>query len=136
MSGFFEIVNRMIVSADLLGEALQTIAAMPAPRRSQNEARTAQLFELLEQKALAQDRAALAVAIDARVIALARLQSGDALRGWSAPGDRPGLTVISADLVKAAASEPLIEDADGWPGFDVERFRLRVLADAETLGRA
>jgi hypothetical protein len=58
------------------------------------------------------------------------------LLGWFTPGGESGLTIIHANVVKAAVSEPLVEDADGELSFGAESFRLRVLAEVEADGRA
>jgi hypothetical protein len=52
------------------------------------------------------------------------------------PGSQPGMHYIHADLVKAAAEEPIIEDGAGQAAFDVESFQRRVLANAKTRGQA
>lgn len=136
MSSFLANVNRTPVSAELLADVLAVHAAMPAEDRPVFEVRAVRLFELLDRKKLGKDKGALAVAINFRLTALARLQADDALRGWSMPGREPGLTYIDADLIKAAAEELVIEDAVGQATFDAESFRRRVLANAETRGRA
>jgi hypothetical protein len=43
---------------------------------------------------------------------------------------------MSVDALKAAAEEPLLENAQKQAVFDVESFRRRVLAIAEQEGRA
>jgi hypothetical protein len=135
MPNFLEQVNRTVVSAEVLGEAIKMHAAMPAEDRPV-EVRAIRLFELLDKKKLGRDRAALALAIDFRLTALARLHDKDVLRGWSMPGNEPGVEFIHADLVLAAAEEPVIEDAAGQVAFDPKSFRRRLLANAETRGRA
>ncbi|QCO04900.1 hypothetical protein [Azospirillum argentinense] len=40
------------------------------------------------------------------------------------------------DVLKAVAEEPLIEDSDGQAIFDPDSFQRRVLAYAETSGKA
>lgn len=136
MSKFMEKINRTAVAPELLGEVLEMHAAMPAADRGVFEARAIQLFQLLDQKAPGQDRAALAIAIDFRLTALARLQRDEPLRGWTLPGNELGMQVIHADLVKAAANEPLIENLAGEAAFDADSFRRRVLANAEARGNA
>jgi hypothetical protein len=136
MTSFLERVNRTSVSASLLGEVIEMHSAMSAEDRPVFEVRVIRLFELLDRKGLTQDRGALATAIDFRLTALARLQSDDPVRGWSMPGGEPGVQFIHADLVKAAAEEPMIEDAAGQAAFDAESFRRRVLANAEARGHA
>jgi hypothetical protein len=76
------------------------------------------------------------MAIDFRLQALARLRKDSVLRGWSIPGAEPGLRYIHADVLKAAAQEPIIEDEAKQAAFDAESFRRRVLANAEARGRA
>jgi hypothetical protein len=139
-----EQVNRTTVPADLLGEALEMFGVMPeALDLAGFEARATQMFRLLDRKAPGQNRAALATAIELRLKALARLQRDEALLGLFTPGGEfglftpggeSGLTIIHANLVKAAVSEPLIEDADGEPSFGAESFRLRVLAEGGGAG--
>jgi hypothetical protein len=81
MPNFLEQVNRTVVSAELLGEAIKMHAAMPAEDRPVFEVRAIRLFELLDKKKLGKDRAALALAIDFRLTALARLHDKEVLRG-------------------------------------------------------
>ena len=52
------------------------------------------------------------------------------------PGQEPGAGLISGDAIKAAAEEPLIENADKQAAFDAESFRRRVLSIAEPDGTA
>jgi hypothetical protein len=109
--------------------------AVPAEDRPVFEARAIQIFELLERKKL-KDQDALAVAINFRLEALARLCRDGALRGWCLPGDEPGAEFIHADALKAAAQEPLIEDAAGQVAFDADSFQRRILANAKSRGQA
>lgn len=43
---------------------------------------------------------------------------------------------IHADVLKAAVEEPLIEDDAGRVAFDINSFQHRILANAESRGRA
>jgi hypothetical protein len=52
------------------------------------------------------------------------------------PGREPGSGLISIDVVKAAAEERLIENADKQAAFDAESFRRKVLSIAEPDGIA
>ena len=131
---FLDRANRTRVTADLLGEVLEMHAAMSPEDRPVFEARAVRLFQLLEKKGV-KDTGELAIAIDFRLMALARLQKDDALRGWTMPGTEKGMDYIHADLVKAAAEEPLI-DHKGKAVFDVQSFRNRVLANAQMRGSA
>ena len=136
MSNYLKGVNRTVVSADLLGEVLEMYAAMSAKDRPIFEARAAALLDLLDRKGLDNDWGDVAVAIDFRLTALARLQKVKTLRGWMMPGNKPGMDYFHAALVKAAAMEPLVEDATGRPVFDAESFRRRVVTNVATRARA
>lgn len=137
MSNYLETVNRTKVSAELLGEVLKMHADMPAKDRPVFEVRAIRLFEFLDNKGLGgKDRKMLAVAIDFRVTALARLQKDAGLRAWSMPGQEPGVVSISFDMLRAAADEPLVEDAAGQAAFDLDSFKRRLLAITDADGRA
>src|SRR5215469_3393391 len=120
MSSFLEEANCATVTAELLGEVLEMHAAMPAEDRGVFEARAVRLFKLLDRKGLGDKRATLAMAIDFRLQALARLQMDSALRGWSMRGDEPGKEYIHADMLKAAAEERIIENEAKQADFDAE----------------
>lgn len=137
MASYLDTVNRTKVKPELLLEVVEMHAAMPAEDRGVFEARAFRIFELLKSKGLRGNKiAALATAIDFRLTALARLEQAAALRGWSISRQEPGVSLISIDALRAAAEEPLIENADGKASFDAERFRRRALANAEPNGSA
>jgi hypothetical protein len=136
MSDYLDRVNRIPISAELLGEVLDMLRALPAEERWSSASRAARLFELLERRGLSETADVVAVAVDLRVTALLRLQNHAALRGWAGPAGEPGVNLAHPDLLKAAAAEPLVEGADGDPGFDIDSLRLRLLAGAEVYGRA
>jgi hypothetical protein len=137
MTTYLDQVNRTKVTPDLLVEVLAAHASMDPEDRGVFEARAFRIFELLKSKGLrARNIADLSVAINFRLMALARLEKVAALRGWSIQAEQPGVSRISFDALKAAAEEPLIENDEGQAVFDVERFRHRVLAGAEPEGRA
>jgi hypothetical protein len=137
MAGYLDGVNRTKVSAELLGEVVQMHTAMSPEDRPVFEARTVRIFELLKSNGVRGRRiATLAIAIDFRLTALARLQNDSPLRGWSMPSQEPGAISIAVDVLKAAAEEPLIENAEKQAAFDAERFRRRLLAITEPDGRA
>jgi hypothetical protein len=134
---FLKRANRTKVSPELLGEILQMHSEMTPEDRKVFEVRTIRIFELLKSKGLHADKiATLAMAIDFRLTALARLQLDAGLRGWSLPGLEPGAISIPFDVLKAAAEEPLIENDEKQAAFDVEGFRRRVLRNAEAAGQA
>jgi hypothetical protein len=80
--------------------------------------------------------AALGMAINFRLMALARLQRDADLYGWSMPGKEPGAVSISMDVLRVAARERLMENAERQAVFDAESFRRRLLAVTEPDGRA
>jgi hypothetical protein len=135
-NSFLKRVNCTRVSAELLGEVMEMHAGLSPEDRTVFEVRAIRMFELLDSKGLGKDRADLAMAIDFRLSALARMQKDKVLRGWTMPGAEAGMDYIHADLLKAAAEEPLIEDSKGQAVFDVQKFRNRVLANAQMRGNA
>jgi hypothetical protein len=136
MSDYLDKVNRIPISADLLGEVMDMLRALPVEERWASGSRSSRLYEMLERRGLTDTADIVAVAIDLRVTALLRLQSLDALRGWTTPGGGLRASLVHPELLKAAAAEPLIEEAGGEASFDVASFRLRLLAGAEVYGRA
>jgi hypothetical protein len=71
-------------------------------------------------------KCARVAAIDWRLQALARLSTRPQFRNWSLAGP-DGNAIIAWTVLKAAATEPLIE-IDGQPGFDADRFFERLVA--------
>lgn len=134
---YLDQVNRTKVTPELLIEVLAQHASMDPEDRGVFEARAFHLFELLKSKGLRTKKIAdLSVAINFRLAALARLEKAAALQGWSIQTQQSDMSLISFNALKAAAQEPLIENEEGQAVFDAERFRHRVLADAEPEGRA
>jgi hypothetical protein len=134
---FLEKANRTKVPAKLLGEAMELHVDMPIEDRSVFEARALRLFGFLKDKGYKGRRHAdLAVAINLRLMALARLVQGDHARGWTLPGQEEGATYLHADLLKVAADETLIEDSGGSVSFDGQSFAIRLLQAAKPKGQA
>lgn len=123
------------VSPELLGEALAMFAEMPAEDRQSFEVRSIRLFELLDERAPDADIATLAFAIQMRLEALAGLAHDRGLSAWTLKGDQDGMEFIHADVVAAAAREPLIE-VDGRPAFDAHSLRRALLETSEAKGSA
>jgi hypothetical protein len=135
--GVLKKANRTRVTAKLLAEAMELHTNMPVEDRSVFEAHALRLFEFLKEKGYKSRRHAdLAVAINFRLIALARLVQGDHMKGWTLPGLEEGATYLHADILKVAAKENLVEDSDGSLSFDVQNFALRLLQVAKAKGRA
>jgi hypothetical protein len=135
--GFLERVNRTPVSPKLLGEAMELHANMAPEDRPVFEARAFQLFEFLKEKGFTGRRHSdLALAINFRLTALARLVQGDHVKGWTLANREEGVTLLHADVLSAAAKEALIEDRDNAVAFDTNSFVRRVLHVAQPRGRA
>lgn len=101
------------------------------------EPRAFQLFEFLKRRGFTGRRHSdLALAINFRLTALARLVQGDHVKGWTLLGREEGLIHLHADVLKVAAKEPLIENPDGTVAFDVSSFTHRILQIAQAKGRA
>lgn len=130
-------INRIPVSSEMLEEALLRHSAMPAEKRSVFEARISVLIQFIEEKGFNGSRLSdLALAINFRLTALAHLVKGDQMHQWTLPGDERGQVLLHADMLKAAAKEPLIENAKGQAAFDSPAFAKHVLRVAEARGRA
>jgi hypothetical protein len=134
---FLKRVNRTPVSSTILGEAMERHSNMPVEDRGMFEAIAFEMFRYLTEKGFEGNRLSdLAVAINFRLTALARLVQGDQVRGWTLPGDTDGLTYLHADVLKAAAKEPLTEDDKGQAVFDGPAFAQHVLRVSAARGRA
>ena len=129
-------VNQTKLAAELLGDAAEMHAGLPADDRNSFEGRAISLFKMLDRRGLGRKRADLAIAIDFRLTALARLLQDRQVRGWTLPAGHDGADFVHPDLIRAAAEEPVIEDANGQPAFDPESFRNRVLRLTGTQGKA
>jgi hypothetical protein len=129
-------VNQTKLAAELLADAAEMHTGLPADDRRSFEGRAISLFKMLDRKGLGAQRADLAIAIDFRLSALARLLQDRQVRGWTLPGGEDGADFIHHDLIRAAAEEPVIEDANGQPAFDPESFRNRVLRLTGAQGEA
>ena len=117
--------NRTPVSPQLLGEAMEMYAGMP------HETRLRRLFDFLRDRGFTGARHGdLAVAINFRLTALARLVPSYAESGWTLPGQDGAIPLPADVLVEAAAEQALVEDVDGV-AFDVDGFARRVLQLAE-----
>ena len=138
MSKFLERVARTPVPAELLKEALEAIADLPAEDRQDLTGRALAVIRLLEQRKAAKSlrqRGNLVTGIHFRLEALARLHDEPAYKAWSMQSGEPGMSYVHDDLVTAAASEPLILEEHG-ARFDPDSFFRRVLKASEGSGRA
>jgi hypothetical protein len=137
MAGYLQQVNRMKIRPELLREVIEMHAEMAQEDRPVFEERVFRIIELLKEKGIRPSRVAdIAIAIDFRLTALARLQRDSALREWSRPSGDLGAIAISINVIAAAAEEKLIENDEGQAVFNPESFRRRVLAKTEPDGHA
>jgi len=58
------------------------------------------------------------------------------VRGWILPGSEPGISYRHADLLRAAAEEPVVEGPEGQPVFIAGPFRQRLLENVASKARA
>ncbi len=136
MADIFDRINGTVVTPELLSKCWRCILHLSPEDREVFEIRVGRIFELLDAKGLAQNRARMAInyRIDALVAAI--VGYGDAL-GWTLPDAEPGVCFIDLDLVQAATEEPVVEDPnDGHAAFDPRSFQQRVLRIAEARGHA
>ncbi len=126
--------NKTKVHPKLMEQVLDEVAEMPAEDRGFEGATFAVVKLVAEMGLPERQRMDLGLAINFRLMALARLTESGGGRGWTLPGEE-GCTFIHGELVRAAAEEPMIE-VDGQVAFDPESFHRRLLALAETHGQA
>jgi hypothetical protein len=129
-------INRTQAPAELLGEAIEMHADLPAEDRRAFEVRSIRIFEMLDRKGFGKKCADLVLAIDYRLTALARLLQEHQVRGWTLPAGDQGADFVHRDLVRAAAEEPVIEDENGYAAFNPESFQARVLRLTTARGQA
>jgi hypothetical protein len=79
--------------------------AMPPEDRAVFEARALGLFHMLKEKELSGDISELAMAIDYRLSALARVIHDDDARGWVLPSVQPDADSVHGDLLQATAED-------------------------------
>jgi hypothetical protein len=126
--------NQTKVDPKLIGEILEAVADLPVGQRD-FEGTTIEIVKRVGGLGLPdRERGDLAMAINFRLMALARLMEKGGGRGWTMPGNE-GCTFVHEELVQAAAEEPMIE-VDAQITFDPESFHRRLLALAEPHGEA
>jgi hypothetical protein len=126
--------NETKVDPQLMGEILEAVADLPADDRD-FEGTTIEIVKRVHELDLPDEqRGDLAMAINFRLMALARKMEKGGGRGSTAPG-KEGCTFVHEELVQAAAEEPMIE-VESQITFDPESFHRRLLALAEPHGEA
>jgi hypothetical protein len=136
MATVLEKVNRTKISHEILADILRINTAMQANGLDFVEARIFRIFEFLESRKRPGNVPMLAMAIDLRLTALAKLENDTALRTWLQLHSTMDPISISTEILKAAAVEPLIENTTGDAVFNAENFRRRLLANITPKGRA
>ena len=136
-----ERANQTLVPPELLVEAIELLLVeMSFEERSVFDDSVLRLIDFLKAKGFSGRRHAdLVVAIIFRASALAHLVHCDPLKGWvSAGGEEQGVIRLHAEVLRAAAEEPLVEDAAGATAaiFNVRSFMRRILLLAQAQGRA
>ena len=130
-------MNETAITPELLGAVSEMHLALPANEATDMASCVGHIFGLLTEKGYTQDECdLLSLAIYYRMVALAELIERGDTRGWTLPDAKPGAHSLDANLVQAAAEEPLIEGADGHPAFDKKNLQQRVLRIAGARGKA
>ncbi len=132
---FKDDLNRIAVTAELLGEVMEMYAEIPPEQRS-FEVRARRVVELLTGKGHDRSCGLLAMAITIRLMALDAILEDSEVQCWTLAGTEPGVTYVHSDLLRAAAEEAVLEGSMGEPIFDTANFRQRVLQIAAAKGRA
>ncbi|MFC7334079.1 hypothetical protein [Rhodocista pekingensis] len=137
MSIYLETVNKTKINAKILKEILQLYESMKPEERSNFEIRSLACLRALELKGFGiQKASALSVAIELRLDALSRLINDPVHREWVMPSKEADAVMIHFDLLRVAATEPLIEIGGARVAFDPEAFRVRFLRICRPKGRA
>jgi hypothetical protein len=129
-------INTTKVPADLLGEVMVMWAVLPSTERDIFELRATRVLDLLAKKGCGKECGLLAMAITIRLMALDAVLEDGAVRGWILPGSELGISYLHADLLRAAAEEPVVEGPEGQPVFIAGSFRQRLLENAASRGCA
>jgi hypothetical protein len=137
LAGIIERVNRVRVTAELLGSVLRAQTGMLPQGRSPEEAAMLRIFQLLMNEGYrAGELRMIATAIEFRLTALANLIANDGFLACSVPRDAAYPAVITLEMLQAGADEPLIEDANGQAAFHPGSFLRRVLTNTDGNGHA
>ena len=122
--GFLNVTSRTPVSPTLLREAMGLHANMAPEDRPMFEPRAFQLFEFLKRRGFTGRRHSdLALAINSRLTALARLVQGDHVKGWSAAGSGRGVdpSACRRSSRLRLRNHSASQNPDGTVAFDVSR---------------
>ena len=122
----------------MLKRALIEFSNMETEDRKDFTARAVTMIRILDQEENIEtgERAWMAMAVEWRLEALARLQSTPQFRRYSTGQDEEGADWIRADMIELAATEPLIRIDDYSVTFDAETFFQKLLASDAPEGSA
>ena len=127
-------LNDVVVSAHVLEEAIIRISRLPAGDRG-FEASTITAFHVVNEMDLPEgERQRVGMAVNFRLMALAKLIDTHGAAGWTMPGD-DGAVLIHTEVVERAADQPLVE-ANGDICFDSEEFTNSLLLHTQLGGNA
>lgn len=139
-AGVIERANAVRLTPALLKEVMRALDALPSCQRGDFTARGQAMLRLLDDElpeiVAPRDHAAVLLALDLRMSALARLCERPEWRAWLGESSRltPSSHLHDA-MIEAAATEPLIE-RDGRAVFDPGRFFRTMLRRCEAEGQA
>jgi hypothetical protein len=118
-------INRMKVAPALLRAGLALQRSMRADSWNAFAARGAALIESMSGERLKPENAGLCMALGFRIEALEHFRAHEiSMAGTRAEAEAD---YTEADLVAAAADEPLTLDSQGKAAFEPQRFRRRLL---------
>ena len=125
MNHMAHIMKEQAIPTELLGKVFDLYTEMPADDLVDFESRFFGLCEYLQEIGLENEPQSFALIIDRRLAALAKFVV-------NADGDKSegsGMNYGRADLIRCAATQPLIEDDEGQVTFDRESFHRCLRAE-------
>jgi hypothetical protein len=128
MDKTLERANRAIVRKQDILRFVQELVKREAPSDRDFEARAILLARIYRDPDVA-------MAIEFRMEALARLMDGNNPKGWTLPPGQDGAVLTAEPVFAAAAMQPLIE-VNGRPAFERAAFFNKVLELASVDGNA
>lgn len=129
-------LGRQPVPVELMRTAMELIAELPEADRTDYTSRTLVVIRLLRDRNLPDNvRREYLHGLLFRLEALTGIHNHKAYQAWSMKSGTPGMDYIHADLVEAAASEPLVID-DHTARFNPDAFFSAVLKIADARGNA
>lgn len=129
-------LGKQPVPVELMVGALEAIERLPESERTDYESRVLAVIRLLHSRKYPDEtRRELLLGIQYRLDALSLLTEHKAYQAWSMKGEAQGMDYVHADLLAAAAVEPLIVD-ERSARFDPEAFFVRVMKLSAMRGTA